>query len=374
MAKKKILMVSGDYIELDESPPAAEPTKAKKKPASKDVETDPPKLRDAGSHKMGRPLLAKKQPGPGVDWRNEIEPPRPPVQADPPPANETPDWLANVAEIAASLRAESSPGVGAPMDWLADVQQVEGHRLPTPPKPTEVVSDAPEPPQAAQAPAPTPSPPVSNTAESAVAKDTAADTAGVGTPMDWLADVQQVEGLRQPTPPKPTEVVVDVPEPPPQAAQAAAPMPPSPVSNTAAKESGQAHKDAVTPPESAAPKCTATETGYDPDTGQILDQEKYDIWQRNRVAKAAIDAPVITTESIREVFLSARNAVATWVDDDSRRTLIMEINLDDLKQHPEVQVLLSSYQNYGYVMREKLLHHLEWIVINRRKYYAACSK
>jgi hypothetical protein len=38
-----------------------------------------------------------------------------------------------------------------------------------------------------------------------------------------------------------------------------------------------------------------------------------------------------------------------------------------------VLTIVSSYQGYGPVMQEKLWKHLDFLVINRRKFYAAFS-
>jgi hypothetical protein len=242
----------------------------------------------------------------GVDWLNDLEPPPPRVQRAQPPDNATPDWLADVAEIEASLQSAPRSLPEAPLDWLADIQELESLRAPAPPTTLDVAPTSPTRLETAQ-------PPIS-----------------------------------PPTIPVPTP----------------APVERQPTSNP---NSPPASEDVLV-------KRAIAETGHDPTTGEILDRQLYEKWQRLRVAEAKATQLAITTESIGEVYYNARATLARWVDDDSRRPLILDSDLEDLKKNPEVQALLDRFHNYGPVMREKLVQHLEYLVINRRQYYRACLK
>jgi hypothetical protein len=114
---------------------------------------------------------------------------------------------------------------------------------------------------------------------------------------------------------------------------------------------------------------TIQETGFDLKTGQIVDAEKFRKWQKSANAQQ----PTATNESLFEVFRKARIAIENWIDDDSRRPLILSGDLQAIKKDPTLQALFQKNQGYGAAMEQKLWRHLEFMVENRRKYYAACS-
>jgi hypothetical protein len=114
---------------------------------------------------------------------------------------------------------------------------------------------------------------------------------------------------------------------------------------------------------------TIQETGFDLKTGQILDPEKFRKWQKS----ANSQQPSVSNESLFEVFRKARIAIENWIDDDSRRPLIMSGDLQAIKRDATLQALFQKSQGYGAAMEQKLWRHLEFMVENRRKYYAACS-
>lgn len=111
--------------------------------------------------------------------------------------------------------------------------------------------------------------------------------------------------------------------------------------------------------------------GFNPDTGQILNAEVFARWQRAEQEKkdrALAAQPEVT---IYEVFLRARWALQDWVDAEHNKPLIVSADLDAIKQDPQVQQLVCTYQGYGDTMIEKLWKHFGFLVENRRKFYAA---
>jgi hypothetical protein len=114
---------------------------------------------------------------------------------------------------------------------------------------------------------------------------------------------------------------------------------------------------------------TIQETGFDPGTGQILDPDKFRQWQ----CASHASQPAVSNESLFEVFRKARIAVEHWVDEDSHRPLILAGDLSTIKKDVLLLAIFRQFQGFGPAMQEKLMHHLEFMVENRRKYYAACS-
>jgi hypothetical protein len=114
------------------------------------------------------------------------------------------------------------------------------------------------------------------------------------------------------------------------------------------------------------------ETGFDPDTGQIIDPVKYKKWQREQQqAQATPSASPGAGLSMYEIFRKATTALQDWVDQDGTRALIVQGTLDTIRQHPEVQRLIQSYQTHGQELTGKLWLHLGFLVDNRKKFYAA---
>jgi hypothetical protein len=52
----------------------------------------------------------------------------------------------------------------------------------------------------------------------------------------------------------------------------------------------------------------------------------------------------------------------------------MQTDPEEIKQRPEIQLILREYANYGKGIQEKLLRHLDFMVENRRKYYEAVEE
>jgi hypothetical protein len=112
--------------------------------------------------------------------------------------------------------------------------------------------------------------------------------------------------------------------------------------------------------------------GFDPQTGQSLDQERFREWkneQKNQTPEHRQPG-----KSIQEIFQDARRAVEGWVDEDHNRELIMTSDWDAKRRDDRLHQCLRPYSAYGSAMLEKLWHHLQFMVENRRKFYVACPK
>jgi hypothetical protein len=111
--------------------------------------------------------------------------------------------------------------------------------------------------------------------------------------------------------------------------------------------------------------------GYDPDTGQVLDAERYREWQR-RQREVKTEAPAEAEGmSIYELFRKASTALQNWIDDDAARPLVCVGALDRIKQEPEVLQIVRTYESCGPEVVAKLWARLEFLVDNRKKFYAS---
>jgi hypothetical protein len=112
--------------------------------------------------------------------------------------------------------------------------------------------------------------------------------------------------------------------------------------------------------------------GYNPETGQILDRQKFNQWQRaQQLRKQQEVQSAQPTVSVYEALLRARRDLHQWVDAEQNQDLIRAGNLDAIRGDSIVQGLVQSYQGYGPIMLDKLWKHLELLVENRRKFLAA---
>jgi len=127
----------------------------------------------------------------------------------------------------------------------------------------------------------------------------------------------------------------------------------------------------VEPPGEKPSDKAVRETGVDPETGQILDPVRFEKWKQE-IAKSPNDNRAPTNASLMEVFRDARLATERWVDDESRRSLILEASWDQIVNNPDLLAVLKPFSEHGPVMEEKLLKHLAFMIENRRSYYAAC--
>ena len=114
-------------------------------------------------------------------------------------------------------------------------------------------------------------------------------------------------------------------------------------------------------------------SGFDLETGQILDPVKFAKWKQQQTQSGTAGQPAVSNASLLEVFRKGRSAIEAWVDDDKNRSSVMHAVADEIKTNQEIQAILHQYMNYGKGLQEKLLRHLEFMVENRRNYYKAVA-
>jgi len=117
------------------------------------------------------------------------------------------------------------------------------------------------------------------------------------------------------------------------------------------------------------PPATPAEMGYDPDTGQILDQAKFTKWQKLQREKQSQTA--VGGLSVSAVFEKARIHLDRWLDFDRNHRPIMAGDMEYIRKDPDIQRFMHFHARYGPDMLHKLWNHLQFMVENRRKYYCA---
>jgi hypothetical protein len=242
--------------------------------------------------------------------------------------------------------------VGLP-DWLADVQKMEGRgpsQPATPSSPPEWLEDLrlwigldlySSAPQAPEEPIGKTAPPPPVPAE--------------GLPA-WL------ESWKDLPPEKPTKKPIGT---------GAAPTVPLaiPVAPGRKKPSPPRRKTLLSESAEVLSKEAIAETGFDPQTGQILDQVKFSRWKKQSARTATAGA--VSNESMFEAFRRARVEIQNWVDHENNRVFMELADMDTILSYEEVKKILDRYESYGMAMQEKLIQHLEFMVDNRKKFYAA---
>ena len=121
---------------------------------------------------------------------------------------------------------------------------------------------------------------------------------------------------------------------------------------------------------------TPPDTGFDAETGRILDPEKFQRWLRQKVDSPDSDAAA-TNGSLMHRCLSrcSPGDRAAWVDDDSwAGMLILGANIEEIISSAELQILLEQFAEFGPIMKSKLLKHLTFMVENRKRYFAVCPE
>jgi hypothetical protein len=163
----------------------------------------------------------------------------------------------------------------------------------------------------------------------------------VGAVPDWLASWSVPETPKKPTAP-PTVAAPPVPAAP---APTPGPVTVSPVVDPRVEEMRQTN-------------------GFDPETGQILDAEKFQRWKQGRSQTTTVN-----NGTLLEVFRKARFAIESWVDDDANRATVMHGEMNEIKRQPKIVAILKEYAGYGQALQDRLLQHLEFMVSNHRKYH-----
>jgi hypothetical protein len=281
----------------------------------------------------------------GLGQTAPAAPPPPPAakKPPPPPAAGVPDWLSDVAEVEKKPSRPRDPAplppvpasVGLP-DWLSDVEVTDRFIVRGPPPRLTGVMVTP------------PAPPPPGVVAPPVPKAPAPPAAIPARPMAPLAPAA-------PARPTPSAPVVPVAQP--RVVPPSAP-PPSAVPPTAPP----------VPTPSAAPADTPAETGFDPETGQVLDADKYRRWQK-RQKEIKTEAPA-AGETVYEVFLRANRTLQDWIDQEMNRPLLTK-GLAAVRADAGIQALIASFGMWGQDFTNKLWQRLEFLVTNRLDFYAS---
>jgi hypothetical protein len=195
---------------------------------------------------------------------------------------------------------------------------------------------------------------------------------------DWLEDVRQSENLgRQQQTAALAEAALDWLEDIRQIEESlvAAPAPLAPPAKSPVTPPSPAPPGPKIPPAPArllaVPKPKEQPSGFDPETGQILDPAAYARFQKAQEERRRQEQQAQPTRSVAEVFLEAHRALQDWVDDPANRKLVARGELEPIRQSISIKQLLAYYENYGPVMQERLQKRLAFLVENRQKFLKA---
>lgn len=170
---------------------------------------------------------------------------------------------------------------------------------------------------------------------------------------DWLADVRAAERLAASSPTIPL-----------RGQDGLTSLPPDWL-----EDIRQIEQSRPRPAPAPAKPSSARATGFDADTGMILDAIVFIQWQREQQRQRQEELARQPAVAIGEAFLAARRVMQGWVDSEATKPLILSGNLDAVRRALTMQGVLDAYRGYGPVMQEKLMKHLEFLVENRRKFY-----
>jgi hypothetical protein len=113
------------------------------------------------------------------------------------------------------------------------------------------------------------------------------------------------------------------------------------------------------------------ETGYDAQTGRILDAVRFTSWQRDQARKRQEELAGRPTTPLLEVYLQAKKDVERWVDGEQNRDLVVAGDLEVIREDGRLLDVLRPYRCWGPGLMEKLWQHLAFVVENRRRFYAS---
>jgi serine/threonine protein kinase len=119
----------------------------------------------------------------------------------------------------------------------------------------------------------------------------------------------------------------------------------------------------------SAPPTEAT-AGFNPETGRIIDADKFRRWQKERRTPEVSAAGA----TLQDIFFRARTDLSNWVDLDKNRPLIMTGDMEAIRQDGGLKLFMQTQRRYGDEMVHKLWHHVEFMVENRRKYFFALGR
>jgi serine/threonine protein kinase len=125
---------------------------------------------------------------------------------------------------------------------------------------------------------------------------------------------------------------------------------------------------APAPVQPPPPPPTKEETGYDLDTGQVIDHARFTKWQKEQKARSS---KVVASSSGGSVYDKAVAHLNQWLDLERNRWAITTGDMDYLRTHPDIQRFMSHQARHGAAMLHRLWNHFQFMVENRRKYYCA---
>jgi hypothetical protein len=109
------------------------------------------------------------------------------------------------------------------------------------------------------------------------------------------------------------------------------------------------------------------ETGFDPRTGRILDPHRFRRWKQEKSQLHPDSQELIDRDSMMEAFRSARTAIETWVNDDANRLRVLHADRTEIHENAQLKAIFEQFAQYGPTFRQRLEHHLELMVDQRRK-------
>jgi hypothetical protein len=335
------------------------------------------------------------------DWLADVElarlEPRQPLLADPPPNHEDPEWLEDLrlwVGLEVFIRAKDQtalPGeitLSAPAhtevpDWLENWNPpAKPKASPLPPASAPVVPTP---------PVPKPALPIAPVATPVVAPVVSAPVTALPVPKSPPSMAPVATLVSAPTIPAPP-LATPVPKPPPLVTPVAPRVsvptesaPPAPKPPPSSVPLATPYTAKTAPDVSVAARAVAErlatlaekmrdESGFDAETGRVLDPVKFRQWQKKQALGTASGQPGTSNASILELFRKSRHAIEAWVDEETNCQCVLHAELDDIRKLPAIVAIIQEGGKFGKELQEKLLHHLAFMVNNRRKYYQAVTE
>jgi hypothetical protein len=149
-------------------------------------------------------------------------------------------------------------------------------------------------------------------------------------------------------------------------AKAAISFPSLPRAKRGTQQNAGPHRNTSRQP---GPAGGSADSGFDAETGRVLDPEKFRRWQKEQ--KRLKDELAAAGPTSFEQFLKARVHLDRWLDFDRNRRPILAGDTEFIRQDRDIQRFMQHYARYGPEMVHKLWQYLQFMVENRRKYYCA---
>lgn len=170
---------------------------------------------------------------------------------------------------------------------------------------------------------------------------------------DWLQDLLGTPIAPEPAPPEPAPAAVEPPPPEPAPEPPAPEPPPEPPVVEAAQE----------------PTPVANETGIDPETGRVLDSDKFQLWLAEQNFQRKTRLALEPIPSLHDRLQEAKRAIEDWADHEANRDVVLRGDVEAARQDAALQEALRPYQDWGPEMMDKLWRHVRFIMDNRRRFY-----